>query len=203
MNHYSESNNPHTSYSAPIQDKHTIKVWDICVRFTHWVIAAGILANLAFTDDGSELHEYVGYVVVGLVVLRLIWGFIGTRYARFSNFFPTPARLKSHLKALSHHQIPQNNVNNVGHNPLAALMMFALWAVIIGLGITGYAMEAHIIADEDTLEDIHEVFASSLYLLVPLHVLSAILMSRLQKQNLIKSMITGNKQVVVSDLNTK
>ncbi|WP_261871082.1 cytochrome b/b6 domain-containing protein [Psychrobacter sp. JCM 18901] len=64
-----------------------VRVWDILVRVTHWAVAAGITANLLFTEEGSELHQYVGYTVVGLVVVRLLWGLVGTRYARFSDFF--------------------------------------------------------------------------------------------------------------------
>ncbi|MGP4863959.1 cytochrome b/b6 domain-containing protein [Psychrobacter sp. T6-5] len=169
-----------------------VRVWDILVRVTHWAVAAGITANLLFTEEGSELHQYVGYTVVGLVVIRLLWGFVGTRYARFSDFFPTPARIKHHLSDLS---IRRTDEQHLGHNPLAAIMMFALWAVIIGLGISGYLMEAKIFGSKDILEEIHGILANSLYLLVPLHIISAIAMSYWERQNLIKSMITGNKTV--------
>ena len=175
-----------------------VKVWDILVRFTHWTVAAGIIANLLFTEDGSDLHVYVGYTVVGLVVLRLLWGLIGTHYARFTNFFPTPTRLKRHLSALSVRRVDEQNL---GHNPLAAIMMLSLWSVIIGLGITGYLMESHIfshiqlLGNKDLLEEVHELLANSLYLLVPLHIIAAIAMSYWQRQNLIKSMITGKKTV--------
>lgn len=169
-----------------------VRVWDILVRVTHWAVAAGITANLLFTEEGSELHQYVGYTAVGLVVIRLLWGFVGTRYARFSDFFPTPARIKHHLSDLS---IRRTDEQHLGHNPLAAIMMFALWAVIIGLGISGYLMEAKIFGSKDILEEIHGILANSLYLLVPLHIISAIAMSYWERQNLIKSMITGNKTV--------
>ena len=169
-----------------------VRVWDTLVRVTHWAVAAGITANLLFTEEGSELHQYVGYIVVGLVVIRLLWGFVGTRYARFSDFFPTPSRIQHHLSDLS---IRHTDEQHLGHNPLAALMMFALWAVIIGLGISGYLMEANIFASKDVLEEVHEILANSLYLLVPLHIISAIAMSYWERQNLIKSMITGNKTV--------
>jgi len=169
-----------------------VRVWDILVRVTHWTVAAGITANLLFTEEGSELHQYVGYTVVGLVVIRLLWGLVGTRYARFSDFFPTPARLKRHLSDLS---VRHKDEQHLGHNPLAALMMLSLWAVIIGLGISGYLMEANIFGNKEILEEIHELLANSLYLLVPLHIISAIAMSYWERQNLIKSMITGNKTV--------
>ena len=184
--------------SPNIPGTRQVKVWDILVRFIHWTVAAGIIANLLFTEDGSELHVYVGYTVVGLVVLRLLWGLIGTRYARFTNFFPTPTRLKAHLSNLSIRRVDEQHL---GHNPLAAIMMLSLWAVIIGLGITGYLMESHIfshiqlLGNKDLLEEIHELLANSLYLLVPLHIIAAIAMSYWQRQNLIKSMVTGKKMV--------
>ena len=193
MTQHSASNpaqKPNTSSNTA--QTRQVRVWDILVRVTHWAVAAGITANLFFTEDGSELHQYVGYTVVGLVVIRLLWGLVGTRYARFSNFFPTPSRIKSHLSDVS---VRRTDEQHLGHNPLAALMMFALWAVIIGLGISGYLMEANIFASKDVLEEVHEILANSLYLLVPLHIISAIAMSYWERQNLIKSMITGNKTV--------
>ncbi len=189
--------------SSNLTKTRQVRVWDILVRFTHWTVTIGIIANLFVTEDGSEWHEYVGYTVVGLVVIRLLWGFIGTRYARFTHFFPTPTRLRRHISALSVRRVDEQHL---GHNPLAALMIFSLWAVIIGLGITGYLMETDIFSHtellgneellEDILEDIHELLANSLYFLVPLHIIAAIAMSYWQRQNLIKSMITGNKTVL-------
>ncbi len=177
----------------PLPKTEHIRVWDILVRVTHWTVTTGVIANLLFTDHGSEIHQYVGYTVVGSVVIRLLWGFFGTRYARFSNFFPTPSRIKHHLLELT---TRHTNNQHLGHNPLAAIMMLSLWAAIIGLGITGYSMESGIIGNKDLLESIHEWLADSLYILIPIHVIAAIAMSYWQRQNLIKSMITGNKTVI-------
>ncbi|UTO04372.1 cytochrome b/b6 domain-containing protein [Moraxella sp. FZLJ2107] len=166
----------------------TVKVWDIWVRLTHWLVAIGIFVNLTeLIEEGSTWHEYVGYAVAALVVSRLIWGFIGTKYARFSDFFPTPRRIKNHLKGFG------KQGTHLGHNPFGALMMFALWGVIIALGVTGYLMGLDAYWGEEWLQELHEILANSLYLLIPLHVLSAIGMSFVEKQNLIKAMITGNK----------
>ena len=60
------------------QSAQTVKVWDIWVRITHWAVAAGIFANLIVTEGGSDVHEYMGYAVVALVVSRLIWGLVGS-----------------------------------------------------------------------------------------------------------------------------
>ena len=195
MSHNNTTDLIHNSDLMPsnIPKTKQVRVWDILVRITHWTVAAGIFANLLFTEDGSELHEIVGYTVVGLVVIRLLWGLVGTRYARFSNFFPTPTRLKRHLADLSARRVDEEHL---GHNPLAALMMFTLWAVIIGLGLTGYLMETKILGSKNLMEGIHEFLANSLYLLVPLHIVSAIVVSYWERQNLIKAMITGNKTVI-------
>ena len=191
-NHSGITNDASEAFSQPSKTKQ-VRVWDILVRITHWAVAIGVIANLLFTEDGSDLHAYVGYTVVGLVVIRLLWGFVGTRYARFSSFFPTPLRIKRHLSALSVRRIDKQHL---GHNPLAAIMMLSLWAAIIGLGITGYLMESGMMGNEDFLEEVHELLANSLYLLVPLHVIAALVMSYWQRQNLIKAMITGNKTIV-------
>ncbi|SUD90552.1 cytochrome b/b6 domain-containing protein [Psychrobacter phenylpyruvicus] len=190
--------NPNFSASESISaSQQQVKIWDILVRFTHWAVATGVIANLAFTKEGSNIHMFVGFMVVALVVIRLLWGLVGSKYARFSDFFPTPTRLKNHLNELKAQNLNNQSVKteHLGHNPLGALMMFALWGAIIGLGMTGYLMESQILGNKDLFEGIHGVLANSLYVLVPLHVISAIVMSRLQKQNLIKSMITGNKTV--------
>lgn len=169
----------------------SVPVWDIWVRITHWAVALGIFANLLITEAGSDIHEYVGYAVAALVVSRLIWGFVGTRYARFTDFFPTPSRIKAHIDDLTQHRYQ----GHLGHNPFGALMMFGLWAVILGLGITGYLQTTDQFWGDDTIQELHEILANSMYVLVPIHVISAIMMGRLQKQNLVRSMITGKKDV--------
>lgn len=176
----------------------TVPVWDIWVRITHWTVAAGIFANLLVTEDGSDIHEYIGYTLMAMVGLRLIWGIIGSKYARFSDFFPTPSRLRQHFVQITAHHVEPH----LGHNPLGALMMFALWGVILALGLTGYLQETDRFFGNDTIKEIHELFADSLYVLVPIHVLSAIIMGKLQHQNLIKSMITGKKTIKIDQFNS-
>ncbi len=167
-----------------------IKVWDLPVRLCHWALAACVLANLAFTESGSNLHEFIGYTAGAIVVFRLLWGLIGSRYARFSDFWPAPARLHAHWQLLKQHQPSRH----LGHNPFGALMMLALWAVVIGLGISGYLMNTDQFWGDETVEAVHEILANSLMVLVGLHVLAALLMSHIEKTNLVRAMITGKKQ---------
>lgn len=167
----------------------TVKVWDLPVRLCHWGLAACVLANLAVTEEGSDIHQYIGYTAAGIVAFRLLWGFIGTRHARFSDFFPTPARLSAHLRDL----LQGRRDGHPGHNPLGALMMFALWGTVIGLGLTGYLMGTDQYWGSEELEEIHEVLANGLIGLIVLHIASAAAMSLWSRSNLIRAMITGNK----------
>lgn len=110
--------------------------WDPLVRLTHWGVAAGIVANGAFTEEGSGLHLWVGYGVGALLALRLLWGVIGPPEARFSAFPPSPRRAAAHVREIvegrrSHHR---------SHNPLGALMVYALWATLAVVIATGVAM---------------------------------------------------------------
>lgn len=68
----------------------TVKIWDLPVRLSHWGLAACVLANLAVTEEGSPVHRYIGYAAFIIVSLRVLWGFIGSRHARFSDFSPPP-----------------------------------------------------------------------------------------------------------------
>lgn len=92
----------------------SVRVWDPFIRLFHWSTAGLFLANYALLEEGSRLHRYVGYTLIGLVLARIIWGFIGSHYARFSSFVPAPASLKRYLLALAQGQHPYY----LSHNPL-------------------------------------------------------------------------------------
>ena len=169
----------------------TVKVWDIWVRFTHWTVAGIVFANLLFTEEGEVVHRYIGYLACGLVVSRLLWGFIGSRYARFSSFFPTPSRIVAHIR----HMKAGEFGHDVGHNPIGALMMFALWGAILGLGVSGFMMETDAYWGNETVMGIHEVLANLMWVLIGLHVAAVFVMSFLSKTNLARAMVTGKKTV--------
>ncbi len=166
-----------------------IHVWDRFVRVFHWTLVACILTNFFVIDDGETLHQWLGYTASVLVCARIVWGFIGSKYARFSDFFPTPAKIKQHLlhlKSGEHDPSP-------GHNPVAALMMFAMLAIVLSLGVTGYMQGMDAFWGEEWLQDLHEVLASTLITFAGLHALAAIVMSRIERTNLIRAMVTGVK----------
>ena len=125
-----------------------------------------------------------------LVLARLVWGFVGSRHARFSDFFPTPRRLAKHLGALRNGEHPVY----VGHNPLGALMMLALMAIVLALGVTGWMQTTDTFFGEEWLMELHEVLANGLLLAAGLHAAAAIVMGRLERVRLVRAMVTGTKQ---------
>lgn len=165
-------------------------VWDRFVRIFHWSLVLCVLSNFFVFDDGKDIHQWTGYLAVCLVALRVIWGFIGFQYARFSYFFPTPNRLRRHLKALK----SGVHEEHAGHNPLGALMMLALITVVLCLGVTGWMQTLDAFWGEEWLQNTHAFIANALIGLATIHAIAAIVMGRLEKTKLIKAMFTGKKE---------
>ena len=108
--------------------------WDPIVKLTHWGIVAAIIGNALVTEEGSGWHIWVGYGLAALLGLRLLWGLIGPVQARFSAFPPSPGRAIAHIGEIKNGGATQHH----SHNPLGALMVYAIWAtllVVIGSGI--------------------------------------------------------------------
>ncbi|CUA81803.1 Cytochrome b [Gulbenkiania indica] len=167
-----------------------VRVWDPFVRLFHWLLVAGVSANLFVLEEGDPPHRWVGYVATALVLARIVWGFIGTHHARFADFWPTRRRLRAHLVRLRAHQADPSP----GHNPMGALMMLALMALVLALGFTGWLMGTDAYWGEEWLESLHEGLANTLMGLAGMHVLAAVVMSRLERVNLVRAMITGVKR---------
>ena len=167
-----------------------VKVWDPFVRLFHWSLVSCVLLNQFVLEAGETAHEWTGYVASALVLARVLWGFVGSRHARFADFFPTPGRLLRHFKALGQGQHPQY----VGHNPLGALMMLALMACVLGLGLTGWLQTTDAYFGEEWLQELHEWLANGLLVAAGLHAAAAIVMGRIERVNLVKAMVTGVKQ---------
>ncbi|MCS0497150.1 cytochrome b/b6 domain-containing protein [Ancylobacter sp. MQZ15Z-1] len=167
-----------------------VRVWDPVVRLFHWTVVAACILNLFILDDGDPPHRIVGYVVAGALAVRLVWGFIGTRYARFSDFVPTPSRLARYLAALAKGREPRV----LGHNPAGAVMMLALMVLLAGVCLTGWMMGLDAFWGEDWLEGLHETLANAILVLALLHASAALFESWRHRENLVWSMVTGRKR---------
>ena len=104
-----------------------VPVWDPLVRLIHWSLALTILLNGAITEEESKMHEWVGYVALGLVGVRLLWALIGPPQARFSAFPPSPTQALRHLRSV----LSGDRAVHLSHNPLGALMVYNLWLTVI------------------------------------------------------------------------
>ena len=166
-----------------------VRVWDKFVRFFHWSLVACVLANFFVIDDGETVHQWLGYTASILVCARIVWGFIGSRHARFSDFFPTPAAIRQHLRDM----MSGSKEHHDGHNPLGAVVMLAMLAIVLSLGATGYLQTTDAFWGEEWLQELHEGLASALIALAGFHALAAIVMSRIERTNLVAAMITGIK----------
>lgn len=182
------------------------QVWDISVRIFHWVLVSAFVVAYVTEEDFLSLHTWAGYLITGLLAYRLIWGIIGTRHARFSDFVYSPGKIIQHLKDTALLKAPRY----LGHNPAGGAMIIALLLSLVLTTITGIALlgaEEHTgpLANlmsgtgewwEDALEEIHEFFANFTLLLVFIHVGGVLLESLIHGENLPCTMITGHKKKI-------
>ncbi|MGR9045129.1 MAG: cytochrome b/b6 domain-containing protein [Gammaproteobacteria bacterium] len=179
---------------------HSTKVWDLPLRLFHWLMVAGFFAAYFTEEDFLTLHVWAGYLVFGLLMFRLIWGFIGYRYARFSNFVCTPSQSIGYVKEL----MTGKAKRYLGHNPAGAAMIVLLLLSLLITTATGFAVYgaeeqagplAGVIAKNGHFwEELHEFFANFTVFLVVLHVGGVIVESLLHHENLVKAMISGYKR---------
>ncbi|MGE4150139.1 MAG: cytochrome b/b6 domain-containing protein [Hyphomicrobiaceae bacterium] len=166
-----------------------VKVWDPFVRVFHWSLVVLFAAAWA-SEEWPLVHERIGYGVMGLVAMRIVWGFVGPRTARFSDFIRPPAVVMEHIAAIARGAPGQS----LGHNPVGGLMVLALLAALLATGLTGWLTTTDLLADGDLLEEVHEALATLTLALVGVHVLGVIFMSVLTRDNLVRAMITGRKR---------
>ncbi len=186
-----------------------IIIWDLFVRIFHWSLLTTFAVAYTTEDDFQTLHVYAGYTMAVLIGLRLVWGFVGSDYARFSNFAAKPATTIKYMKDVARFRAKRY----LGHNPAGGAMVIALLlsltiTLLSGLLTYGAAEFSGPLAWltagvsdslSDVFEEIHEFFANFTLLLVILHVIGVVTASFQHKENLIKSMINGYKQTSHDD----
>lgn len=187
--------------------------WDPIVRITHWSIALAVLANAVVTEEGSGPHIWVGYGLAAILGLRLLWGLVGPAEARFSAFWPSLRKALSHLRDIR----AGRKEHHASHNPLGALMVYAIWGCLLTIIGTGIAMagpppwnEAERVseyrsvstateseeaedeeegeAEEGPVGEIHETAANLLHLLILLHIGGVIFETRRSGKQVLMAM---------------
>ncbi len=173
-----------------VQDEFlAVKVWDAWVRIFHWSLVASIVAAYFFTEDGDVPHEIAGYIALGLVIARIVWGFVGTGYARFAQFAPSLRALRTYIAAMASRQEPRF----LGHNPAGGMMVITLLVVALVAGISGWMMTTDAFWGEEWLIALHKTASNLLMVLAGVHVTGVIYTSWRHRENLIRAMITGRK----------
>ncbi len=179
-----------------------ISVWDPWVRITHWglvICVAGSWLTRELEGDWFAWHVRFGYAVLVLVITRILWGFVGTRHARFSDFVRGPRAIVAYLKAAAR-EYPQ------GHNPLGALMIVAVLALLLVQAVTGLfandqvfetgPLFGHVtIETSDFLTTLHKQTFDWITAAIGVHVAAALFYLWVMRENLILPMITGRKRI--------
>jgi cytochrome b len=167
----------------------TVPVWDCFVRVFHWSLAALVLTEYLTTDDARTLHHLAGYAVLGLIGVRLVWGVIGSRHARFVSFVAGPRTVLAYLRALRQGTAPRH----LGHNPAGGMMIVALLGLLIVVAGSGWLSETDVFYGVPWVDHLHHISAHLLLVLIGLHVCGVIVSSWLHRENLVLAMLTGRK----------
>ncbi len=182
----------------------SVRIWDLPTRLFHWALTSLVLAAFATGLQGGNWmiwHERAGLMILGLLSFRVVWGFVGSTYARFANFLPTPRLMLSYLRG---------HVHGLGHNPLGALSVFALLGVLLFQALTGLFANDDIAfagplfrlvskAFSDSLTGLHRQSIWLIGGLVGLHIAAVLFYTLVRRNNLIRPMITGIKSVDPAD----
>jgi len=181
-----------------------VRVWDPLVRIFHWSLAGAFATAFIVEDHRLGVHVWAGYLVLGLIAFRLIWGLIGTRHARFSDFVRSPRQVMAYLGAALRLRAPRH----LGHNPAGGAMVVVLLLLVAATGLLGLALYG---AQELSgplapwlsglppawgagLEETHEVLANLTLAFIVAHVAGVLFSSLSHRENLVRSMITGRKR---------
>lgn len=174
---------------APLLKK-TLRVWDPLVRIFHWSLVASFAIAWFSSDTRDAFHQWIGLIAAGLISIRIIWGFIGTPYAKFAQFVHTPANVLRYIVDI----LSGKEARYIGHNPAGGIMVIALLSGVAATATTGWLMTTDTYYGDETMQNLHSLCANLMVLLIIVHVGGVLLASHRHKENLVKAMIIGNKR---------
>lgn len=168
----------------------TINVWDPLVRLFHWGLVVSFAVAWLTAENWDGLHEWAGYAAAASIAFRLIWGVVGSKYARFSQFIRPPGAIAEYLRS----SIRRIEPRYIGHNPAGGLMILGLTFVMAGLVLTGWMNTLDAFWGVEWIEEAHEILANVMLIMVIVHILGVIFASLRHKENLVWAMISGRKR---------
>lgn len=167
-----------------------IHIWDRFVRLFHWSLVLTMATAWITGDEIKFIHEPAGYVVAGLISLRIIWVFFGPHYAQFIQFVPTPLKFLSYCRDI----IRNREHRYLGHNPAGAVMVIILFFTIGATALTGFLQTTDAFFGDEFIEDLHAFLADGIIVLIGLHVGGVVLASIRHHENLVRAMWNGKKR---------
>jgi cytochrome b len=174
----------------PARGQPEVKVWDPLVRIFHWGLVIAFLVAWATGDEIKRVHILAGYCVIGLVALRIVWGIIGAKHARFASFVRGPRAVTGYLRDTAKLRAKRY----LGHNPAGGAMIVALLVMLSVIGATGFMMTTDAFWGVAWVQGVHETAVSVTLGLVVLHILGVVVASYEHGENLVRAMVTGRKR---------
>ena len=167
-----------------------IRVWDLFVRAFHWALAASFAVAWLSSENWERLHDAVGYAAGALVALRVVWGFLGPRYARFAQFVRSPDTVIAYLRAIK----DGSERRYIGHNPAGGAMIVVLLVAIAGTAVSGWLLTTDALWGSAVLQHVHSLLAHGVLALVVVHLAGVALASLRHHENLASAMVVGVKR---------
>lgn len=167
----------------------TVKVWDPFVRVFHWSLVASFAVAWLTADELKNVHELAGYAAGALVGSRLVWGLVGSRYARFTQFVRSPRKTLGYARDA----LAGREARYLGHNPLGAMMIVCLLVAMAVVAVTGWLQTTDTFWGIEWVKEAHEIAANLMLALVGLHVAGVVFSSVRHRENLVRAMVTGRK----------
>ncbi len=180
-----------------------LNIWDPLVRIFHWTLVLAFSIAFISEDHYLMVHSWAGYTILSLLTIRIFWGFVGTKHAKFSDFTFSKQEIIQFLKDT----LSIKAKRYLGHNPAGGAMVFLLIFSLLFTSCSGlvvFAIEegqgplASLLLEVnpfwgDIIEEVHEFFANFTLFLIVVHIMGVIIESLIHRENLIKSMFTGKK----------
>ena len=170
--------------------RETVLVWDLFVRTFHWTLVLSFGVAWFTAHSLEHIHYWAGYSAAALIILRIMWGTLGTSYARFSQFIRGPRISARYLLDI----LTGREARFVGHNPAGGMMVLALMTTMLLTAFTGWMMTTAMWFGVGWVESAHSISAHGLLVLIFMHLAGVLLTSVRHRENLILAMITGRKR---------
>jgi cytochrome b len=172
------------------QGRRRIRVWDAPVRILHWSLVVSVATAWLTRHSPGRWHEWLGYAALAIVLTRSLWGFFGSRHARFSDFVRSVPTTAGYARSV----FTGSEARFVGHNPLGGWMTVLLLVMVASVGFTGWLYTTDRYWGVDWVEELHETLSNILFLCVALHLAGVIYTSIHHRENLVGAMLHGKKR---------